>query len=100
MATLADVKTFSDVTPSPFEDESTLPAGHFGVAVAVRQSLIPTVYLLEGELNDDAAVVKGRIEYVPNGDKLNAFGFAGTELTGGTALGQVQDYKETFAKMV
>lgn len=99
MATFADVKTFSDATYSPFEDEATLPAGHFGVAVAVRKGLLPTVYVLEGEMNDDAAVVKGRIDYVPNGDKLNAFGFAGNELTDGTALGQVQDYKETFAKM-
>ena len=99
MATFADVKTFSANTFSPFLDEATLPAGHFGVAVSIRKGLIPTVYLLEGEMGDEAAVVKGRIDYVANGDKLNAFGFSGAELTDGTALGQVQDYKETFAKM-
>lgn len=57
-------------------------------------------YVLEGEQDDRQAVIKGRIEYTSEADKLTRYAFAGNDVTGEVPLGEITNLEETLSKMV
>lgn len=93
MTTLAELATASTGTFDTFTDP-VFPAGHFGATAYVDGVL--RGYLLEGQLDNPEAVIKGHIEYRSEGGKLVKC--AG--VTGGVPLGAFTDFKEVFIKMV
>jgi hypothetical protein len=98
MTTLTDLKAASNGILETFVDKEQLPDGHFGAMGLINNDLVG--YLLAGEQDDPEAVVKGRVEYAKADGKLAVYGFAGPGLNGGTPLGLITDYRETFAQMV
>lgn len=103
MTTFADIQkaaAANNVPLSTFSDDAT-PAGHFG---ATTKMLGHTVTYLLGnakQYGDVAdAVVKGKVVITEDHGKLTAIGYKGDGLVGGTYLGRVQSYEETFAQMV
>lgn len=97
MTTLAELADVSNGTFDTFADKM-LPEGHFG-ATAFTDGYLRG-YLLEGELGDPQAVVKGRFEYTSEEGKLARYAFAGGDVTGGIPMGEITDLEETFAKMI
>lgn len=98
MSNFAEITKEAESTISTFVDDAT-PAGHF---VALTNILgITTGYLLEGEKDDENAVIKGRIE-LPNPDSKirHPIGYKGDTLKGGTFNGIVTDWDITFEKML
>lgn len=97
MTTLSELADVSNGTFDTFTDK-TLPEGHFGATAFIDGYL--RGYLLEGELGDSQAVVKGRFEYTSKEGELARYAFAGGGVTGGTPIGEITDLEETFAKMI
>lgn len=97
MTTLAELDKESNGTFIPFED-AAFPSGHFGVTAFIDGFLVG--YLLEGKLDDPDSVVKGRIEWGKEDDRLVRYAYAQGGVTGGVPLGEVTDFNETLAKMV
>lgn len=100
MATLADIHAVAenDIV-SAFCDDS-IPAGpYFGATAKVLG--ITTVYLLEGEMGAEDAVIRGRIELPPVGKSAKRTDFAiGGNLKGGKWGGLFISAEDAFAKMV
>lgn len=97
MTTLAELSAASTGTFDTFTDP-VFPAGHFGATAYVGGIL--RGYLLEGQLDNPEAVIKGHIEYRSEGGKLVKCAFAKGGATGGVPLGAFTDFKEIFTKMV
>lgn len=98
MTTFADVYKAADGTLSTFVDDERLPAGHFGATAFIDGELVG--YLFEGKQDSPEATLKGRVEYTREDGKLTTYAFATNNLTGGTPLGPITDWQETFAQMV
>lgn len=96
LTTLAELATASNSTLDTFTDD-TLPAGHFGATVFVDGDL--RGYVLKGEKDNPEAVVRGRIEYGTEENKLVLYAFAQGGITGGVPLGEVTDVTDALVKM-
>lgn len=97
MATFADIKKNADGPVTTFEDAAT-PAGHFG-AITLMLGLT-FFYLLEGEKDDMTSEIKGHVVIANKHARTTADAYAKGGLIGGTYLGKVESYEETFAQMV
>jgi len=96
MAILADIDDNAMAYGEAYQDDST-PAGHFAL-VAVMDDFT-AVYLLEGEVDDFTAVIKGRVELDTTGKATNKVYLNGN-LGGGSGTKHPGTFKDAFAKMV
>lgn len=96
MAILADIEENALAYGAPFEDDST-PAGHFGITAMMDG--FTAVYLLEGEIDDFTAVIKGRIVLDTTGSGPNTVYLNG-DIRGGSFSNHPGTFKDAFAKMV
>lgn len=97
MATFADIKKNADGTVITFEDAAT-PAGHWGATTLMLG--LTFFYLLEGQKDDLTSEIKGHVVLANAHARTAADAYAGVGLIGGTHLGKVSSYQETFAQMV
>lgn len=97
MATFADIKKNADGPVITFVDDST-PAGHFGVTTLMLG--LTFVYLLEGPKDGLTSEIKGHVVIANKHARTTADAYAKGGLIGGTYLGKVNSYEETFAQMV
>ncbi|MBC9704860.1 MAG: hypothetical protein H9W81_07770 [Enterococcus sp.] len=76
------------------------PEGHF---VATTKVLgLTTTYLLNGELDDEDAVIVGRVEIIEKPNKANSYrtnAYRGSRIKGGELI-SAGSYDEAWTKMV
>jgi hypothetical protein len=97
MATFTDIKKNADGPVITFEDTGT-PTGHW-VATTLILGLT-FFYLLEGQKDDLNSEIKGHVVIATTHARTTADAYANGGLIGGTYLGKVSSYEETFAQMV
>lgn len=97
MTTFAELQKEAQTSGKPFVDHAT-PARHFGVTVKVNDIIM--VYLLQGKMGADSAIIKGRVELPQPFSKKGAIAYKGEGIRGGEFQGQLSSFEDAFAKMV
>jgi hypothetical protein len=77
--------------------DETVPAGHFVATVKVN-GVSTNVYLLEGTLDDPAAVIKGRIQDRGPGEAVRVY--VGGSADGGSWVSRFESREQAFASML
>lgn len=96
--TLTDIQNAAaEGKVSAYVDDST-PAGHFAATAKILGHV--TTYLLEGELGDENAEVRGRIVTIEEREYPETLGYAKSGLLGGYYLGRVESYADAFNEMI
>lgn len=90
MSTVDEMTKLAESNIAITKSDSATPAGYFLLTVKILG--IPTVYLAKGTQQE--YVIAGRVE-LPTGDA-----YKGAGIKGGSYLGRVHTFAETFAAMI
>jgi hypothetical protein len=96
--TLTDIRNAAEANHVSVFIDSATPVGYFGVTAKVLGFV--ATYLLEGELGDENAEVKGHIVIIDREHDTETLGYAKGGLVGGYYLGRVESYEDTFQKIL